>query len=83
MYDYHMVQVPPNVSVKAGQSGGAAAGYLEGIVDEFAAQGWEFYSIETIGILEQPGCGCLAAIFGVRAQMRETYVVVFRRQRSG
>ena len=67
-----MVQVPPIVSVKAGQSGGAAAGYLQGIVDQFAAEGWEFNSIETIGILEQPGCGCLAAIFGIKAQMRES-----------
>jgi len=79
MYEYHMVQVPPTISVKAGQGGGAAAYYLQEIVDKFAQDGWEFYRIETIGVLEQPGCGCLAALLGIRAQVREQYVVVFRR----
>lgn len=79
MYEYHMIQVPPTISVKAGQSGGAAAVYLQAIVDEFAVDGWEFYRIETIGILEKLGCGCLAFILRMRPSVRNLYVVVFRR----
>jgi hypothetical protein len=61
---------------------GAAAGYLQHVVDLYAPSGWEFYSIEAIGILEQPGCGCLASLFGMRPQMIDTYVIVFRKQQN-
>lgn len=79
MFQYQMVQVPPNVAVRAGQTQGAAAAYLQSVVDDYAGRGWEFYSIESIGIIEQPGCGCLAALLGLKAQLTETYVIVFRR----
>lgn len=80
MFQYHMVQVPPNVNVKSGQTQNAAADYLMSIVGHHAQQGWEFYSIETIGVIENPGCGCLGALFGVQATIRQHYVIVFRRQ---
>jgi hypothetical protein len=76
-----MVQVPPNISVKAGGSSGAAAAYLADIVGQQAAYGYEFYSIEEIGIVEEPGCGCLASLLGMKATQHMVYVVVFRRQR--
>lgn len=81
MFEYHMVQVPPNVTVRAGDTRGAAAGYLQSVVDDYARQGWEFYSVESIGIIEQPGCGCLAGLLGIHARLIETYVIVFRRTR--
>ena len=74
-----MVQVPPNVTVKAGATEGAAATYLQGVVDSHASRGWEFYSVESIGILEAPGCGCLAGLLGMKSQLTETYVIVFRK----
>lgn len=82
MFEYQMVQVPPNVQVKTGHGQGAAATYLQGVVDQHASQGWEFYSIETIGVVESPGCGCLAALFGIRTQVTQMYVVVFRRTKA-
>ena len=55
MFEYYMVQIPPNVSVRAGRSEGVAAAYLGEVVGNFADQGWEFYSVETIGIIETAG----------------------------
>ena len=86
MFEYHMVQIPPNVSVKSGKSGGAAAAYLADVVGNYAGQGWEFYSIEAIGITEHPGCGCLSFILslfgGNQTTHTEVYVIVFRRTRT-
>lgn len=79
MFEYFMTQVPPNINVAAGQTQGAAAGYLQQIVDQHAHRGWEFYSVESFGILENQGCGCLGALLGMRPQLHTTYVVVFRR----
>jgi hypothetical protein len=82
VFQYFMVQIPPNISVRAGQSQGAAATYLSEVVGQYASQGWEFYSVETIGIVENPGCGCLAGLFGVRPQVSDAYVIVFRKTRN-
>lgn len=76
-----MVQVPPNVTVKAGATQGAAATYLQGVVDSHSSKGWEFYSVESIGILEEPGCGCLAGLLNWKPQLTETYVIVFRKDK--
>jgi molybdopterin/thiamine biosynthesis adenylyltransferase len=77
---YTMVQVPPSIEVQA--SGGAAhqaaAIYLESIVDEYAALGWEYYRVDSIGVVKNPGC--LLALFGVRPTMVMYYVVTFRRR---
>ena len=42
-YVYKMVQTPPVIRVKNAQLGTEAASYLEGIVNDLARQGWEFY----------------------------------------
>ena len=78
-YTYKMLQVPPNVTVaKKVPHDRAAAMYLEDAVSEWAQNGWEFYSVESIGILENPGC--LASLFGAKAMITEYYVIVFRRE---
>ena len=82
MFEYFMVQIPPNVGVKRGDSSGAAALYLAEMVGQYAVQGWEFYSSETIGIIEHPGCGCLAALVGIKTTVTPVYVIVFRRVRA-
>jgi hypothetical protein len=76
-YQYHMVQVPPNIIVKAkGYKGNEAAAYLQETVTQMAAQGWEFYRVDPIGVEIQPGC--LAALLGARVQQMTYYVVTFR-----
>jgi hypothetical protein len=76
---YKMVQIPPNISVSdRDQHGNAAAAYLEGVVNQLAAQGWEFLRIDTIGVHVQPGC--LLSLLGQKTSVTSYYVVTFRKQ---
>lgn len=79
MYQYKMVQIPPNVSIKAGQSQQPAADYLQQVVDQYSQEGWDFYSIESMSVTENAGCGCLAMLLGLGPQRYHVYVIVFRR----
>ncbi len=55
-YQYKMVQVPQDVTVKMKeQRGNEAAAYLESIANTHAADGWEFYRVDEVGVLAQPG----------------------------
>jgi hypothetical protein len=72
-----MVQVPPTIAVKSKEyRGGEAAAYLQDLVTQIAAQGWEFYRVDAIGVQVQPGC--LASLFGASVQELTYYVVTFR-----
>lgn len=75
MYTYKMIQVPPNISVKAKDNKiGIAAQYLENVVNTWAAEGWEFQRVDTIGIDEKPGC------FGSnKIGLVHYYVITFRK----
>jgi hypothetical protein len=77
-YEYHMVQMPPNISVaKKGYAGNEAAGYLQEVVSGMSREGWEFFRIDSIGVQVKPGC--LAALFGSKVEERLYYVATFRR----
>lgn len=77
-FKYKMVQVPPVLQVAEGTSTkGMAAAYLEGIVNEYAGKGWEFYRVDSISIRVMPGC--LAGLLGVPPTERLYHVVCFRR----
>lgn len=74
-----MIQIPPTITVKAKEmQGNEAAYYLQSIANEQAAQGWEFYRVDTVGVLTQPGC--LAALFGASQSVIQYYVVTFRKE---
>jgi hypothetical protein len=76
-YTYKMVQVPPSISVRAKDyRGGEAATYLESVVNQYAAKGWEFYRVDSIGV--QVAAGCLASLFGAGTQQHTYYVITFR-----
>ena len=78
-YQYMMRQIPPTIVVKQKEyQGNEAAYYLQTIANEQAMQGWEFYRVDTIGVVTQPGC--LASLLGAKQTMVEYYVVTFRRQ---
>ncbi|WP_250625923.1 hypothetical protein [Pinirhizobacter soli] len=66
MYEYHMVQVPPNISVSNKQQGNEAATYLQNVVNHYAQNGWEFFRIDQIGVQVRPGC--LAALSGTKTE---------------
>lgn len=77
-FKYKMVQVPPNIEVKAKEHrGNEAAAFLEGVVNHHAQDGWEFYRTDSIGVSVQPGC--FDALFGRKAQSATYYVITFRR----
>ena len=75
-HEYRMVQIPPTITVKPA-AGNEAAIYLQSIVNENAAQGWEFIRVDTIGINVPPGC--LTALLGGQSTTQHYYVVTFRR----
>jgi hypothetical protein len=77
-YEYKMVQVPPTIVVKAKeQRGNEAAHYLQSLANAQAAEGWEFYRVDTVGVVTKPGC--LASLFGAKQTLIQYYVVTFRR----
>jgi hypothetical protein len=79
-YQYKMVQIPPNIQISAKQKKGQeAAVYLEQIVNKMAEQDWEFYRVDTIGVQTDPGC--LASLFGHKAELVSYYVVTFRKEK--
>lgn len=78
IYEYKMIQIPPDISVNARDSTGSdAAHYLQNIVKQHATNGWEFYRVDPIGVQVKPGC--LASILGAKTVEKVYYVVSFRR----
>ncbi len=58
MKKYKAVAGPQNVSVKKGQSQEAFDLFAE-IINHEAREGWEYHSMETISVTENPGCSFL------------------------
>jgi len=78
MYQYKMVQVPPNIQVQAKEhKGNEAATYLQNVVNLHAKDGWEFYRTDNIGVSLQPGC--LAGVLGQKESLQVFYVITFRK----
>jgi hypothetical protein len=87
-YEYKMVQVPPNIEVKAkDQRGNEAAYYLQSLANEQANEGWEFYRVDIVGVLTMPGClsallyQITGGVLGSKAYATNYYVVTFRKNR--
>jgi hypothetical protein len=75
---YKMVQIPPDITVQAkAHKGNEAAAYLEQVVNQYAAQGWEFYRVDPIGVEVRPGC--LAGLLGAKTSEYVYYVITFRK----
>jgi len=73
-YVYKMIQIAPSLIINAKQEQGQeAANHLEGVVNQWAAAGWEFYRIDTMNIFTPGGC------LGGQATTTQYYVVTFRR----
>jgi len=78
VYVYKMVQVPPNIEVQASKHrGNEAAVYLQNVVNEHAAQGWEFHRVDTIGVSIK--AGCFDALSGKKDSTANYYVISFRK----
>lgn len=80
MYEYKMVQIPPNIAVQMkAHKGNEAAAYLEGVVNEYTSKGWEFHRIDSIGVQLQPGC--FDVLGGKKAENSNYYVISFRMEK--
>ncbi|MDR6918951.1 hypothetical protein J2X66_005856 [Pseudomonas sp. 3296] len=78
MYIYKMVQVPPNIEVRAKEHrGNEAAVYLQNVVNTHAQGGWAFYRIDTIGVSVKPGY--FAALQGKKNELNNYYVISLRK----
>ncbi|MCK6263961.1 DUF4177 domain-containing protein [Vibrio sp. ZSDE26] len=80
MFEYKMVQTPPNIAVEMkSHRGNEAAAYLERVVNEYADDGWEFQRVDSIGVQVQPGC--MDSLFGKKVQNNSYYVITFRKEK--
>jgi hypothetical protein len=74
-----MVQAPKNLATKGAQSSaGIAEGYLQSVVDQNAADGWEFYRVDEMTVSNSPGC--LGALLGQKETYTVYNVISFRRE---
>ena len=51
-----MVQIPANAEAIISTHENAGAKYLQQLVNFGAEKGWEFYRVDTLGQLPNPGC---------------------------
>jgi hypothetical protein len=70
-YEYKMA----NVSLKNQDP----ATYLQGLANELATQGWEFYRVDSLDVLSSPGC--LGSLLGGKQTVLSYSVATFRRQK--
>lgn len=80
-YKYKMVQIAPMLSInEQDRKGNELAQYLEDVVNEYAAAGWEFDRVDTFTeeIIAKPGC------FGGKSEdlkkHKASYVASFRKR---
>lgn len=77
MPEFKTVQLPHNFIFKK-DTGTEVAAYLQTVIDQHSAQGWEFYRIDQVGVAVQPGC--MGALTGVKQTYTYYNIVTFRRQ---
>ena len=75
MKEYKIVPGPTRVQVKKGESANAFKEF-ETIINTNSTDGWEFHSMETITIMENPGCLGGGA---KNAQGSTCYMMIFAR----
>lgn len=78
MAKYQYQVVPFIGKIKSSQSAAEVSVQLQGIINQYAAQGWEFYQLNDVNIEVKPGC--LASLFGARAAYIQFDQLIFRRE---
>ena len=78
-YEYKIIQIPPNIEVQSNeQQGQARARFLEAMLNEQIKDGWEFYRIDNMGGVVNPGC--LGSLMGQKQAHEIFCVVSFRKK---
>jgi hypothetical protein len=79
-YDYYMLQLPSNILVSGKRiEGHELATFLQEKANELSKQGWEFYRIDQLNAVANPGC--LGSLFGGGQQFVPYSIMTFRRFR--
>lgn len=73
-YEYKTVPAPMVLSIKTEKEAESAIAGFSAILNEVAAQGWEFHSMQTITTSEAPGC-----LGGGQAKEKHYNMLVFQR----
>jgi hypothetical protein len=79
-YDYYMIQLPSNIALDARRvQGNELAMFVQDWANRLSNEGWEFYRIDNMNVIEQPGC--LSSLFGASQQFIPYSIMTFRRRR--
>lgn len=82
MKNYKYKCVPAPSIINTGKTGKAlhsqAVSSYESIINQAASGGWELSNIDTVTSSQQPGC--LAGLFGRKAEIRTFKMLVFKKQ---
>ena len=76
-YEYFVVPFVGRIKANTAENAQTVSAQLQSVIDHYAKNGWEFYSIEKVGIEVKPGC--LGALFGQSATYLNYDQVIFRR----
>jgi hypothetical protein len=84
-WEYQVIALPRDVMVMKKTFGGGnpaetIAGYVQSVIMERAREGWEFYRIDTVNVVEKPGC--LGGLLGQKETAMAYNLLTFRKSRS-
>ena len=77
MRGYQYMVVPFQGQVKTGDTAAAVSAQLASVINHYAGQGWEFYTISDVNIEVKPGC--IAGLLGAKTEYVRYDQVIFRR----
>jgi hypothetical protein len=80
-YNYHVVPFVGRIKANTAENAQTVSTQLQAVIDHYAKHGWEFYSIEKVGIEVNPGC--LGGLFGQSATYLNYDQIIFRRAATG
>lgn len=66
--------------MKSGENAGHVASQLENLINEHAAQGWEFHQLGSVNIEVKPGC--IGGLLGRESDYVRYDQAIFRRSAS-
>lgn len=77
-YRYHVVPFIGRITggTFSSENAQTVSGQLQTVIDHYVGLGWEFYSIEKVGIEVSPGC--LGGLLGQSASLVNFDQVIFR-----
>lgn len=77
MVDFKYKVVPFIGTIKGSQGAELVSTQLQGVIDEYVSQGWEFYELTNTNIEVRPGC--IAGLFGASVTYSRFDQIIFRK----